>query len=170
VAVRVLLREPVQRRRPRERRGEVGLQRLRQHDLLQVAAADPVDRGLDAPAPRLAARRPASRRDPGSRRAVDRRREPRKPVALGGQSSLDRVRVGVVADRVHREPRAVVRERDLHARKDEPRLRERPPRVAVAPSVVEGEPAEQARAGGLGPGVDVAGVEQIVGAGPDPAN
>jgi len=76
VAVRVLLREPVQRRRPRERRGEVGLQRLRQHDLLQVAAADPVDRGLDAPAPRLAARRPASRRDPGSRRAVDRRREP----------------------------------------------------------------------------------------------
>jgi len=32
---------------------------------------------------------------------------------------------------------------------------------------VEGEPAEQARAGGLGPGVDVAGVEQIVGAGPD---
>jgi len=33
--------------------------------------------------------------------------------------------------------------------------------------VEEGEPTEQARAGGLGPGVDIAGVEQVVGAGPD---
>jgi len=32
---------------------------------------------------------------------------------------------------------------------------------------VEGEPAEQPGAGGLGPGVDVAGVEQVVRAGSD---
>ena len=119
---------------------------------------------------RTPARRPAALADPRSGRprapTVDGARtavvgEVGEPVDLAGEARLDGVDAGVRADRVDRQPRAVVRDRQLDPGEDEPRLGEGLPRVAVGGPLVEGEAAEDAGARRLGPRVDVAGLEQL---------